>query len=1180
MDEENKSKENKKFYCEEEAEKFIKKIQNKYSFSKDGENGNSKAVKEENGEEDEENIDENYLPSKDEALSGSLNVIQTTLSSSSRPSPLIYELIQNADDTEATNFLILLKEGYNEEENNQIFFLHNGNLFNKEQVSSICSIGQSTKRPENDTIGYFGIGFKSVFLASKNVEIKSGPLNFYFKREGRKGNMDRKWMIVPKLKTDINQDDLYPLESLKNEINAIDEMKKTTIFKLYDIKDNNFKDCRRPLLKDEEDDRWSLKSRSLLFLNNIKNIEIYELNFDDDKKWTKKREIKKANFDDFEKDELGKKNRKTYKEIKKACENENLTVSLQNISEGNRSEKWIGFRKNFELEENEIKDTIRSIIEQNEKKDSVEKEKIEKLVEDQYRNYLEETNRHNRKKVTERYVEIYIQLENGKFSKANGTMASAFYSGSETNQFDSGLNYNISADFLFNTSREKINENSIWNKIMCYKIAQTLKEVTVSLANIYKDIVGDYEDFKENFIDPKKYDLLPSFLAVIERSRKKEFDGFPKKKNFFFENITEVYRKKIKEEKVVPAFNHDSGLIEMSRPEDTIYFWPNKGRFGKGKKDIPRYFNKKDNNLVKEVENFISLDDIKLLINNFKNNEKKYRKFLKLCDKVIDSEDISNDYWEILTKKSFIPSEFTKKYVNFSFKIEHGRTEDNFPLFRLSNNLIKNNLDIVALIHDGEFISQKKWKLDDKDFSKWLIKLYSYLNDLNICSKYENEDEESLRNCLRIFFDESRELSRIAGCNIKQYKDFCPYDCDSYNKDTLYKPLKSIKDLIKNIGELEDIRFLDEEMFKKFRKYKEEDKNYNNPALEADLRYYFECYESFLDNLNLSIAPRKRILENLDNKYSNNQNEIDLDKNITHLKILYMIKSEKGFNSNQERMIENMPFKLYDENENDLKDPKNLLYTEDYGINSNTDNKRVKKCCTINKYINRGLIKKDELDIFERNSFISQEYLNEKENKNDKLIQFLNSEEINLGKGIDNLSTSDKGEIGEKLALRYYRDNINSDKYKVKHTNKIIDNFEGYDIAVIEKEKINQNRDKMDDEKLIREYGHKKIEVKFSTKSEEKAVQMSYGEADLFDKVRNKKEINDEDNLERPEDGIFELFIIYNGLDVDKSKSKIFDAGNIKRFDSYKNTSIKINFNEEFADEKEREMQTSEIIDN
>lgn len=104
----------------------------------------------------------------------------------------IYELIQNADDTAATDVKILLFR-------DKLVFKHNGKRqFSitdaREQtgeigdINSITSVGCSTKEDEEQTIGKFGVGFKSVFQYTNTPSIYDDT--FWFKIEN---------YIIPKL---------------------------------------------------------------------------------------------------------------------------------------------------------------------------------------------------------------------------------------------------------------------------------------------------------------------------------------------------------------------------------------------------------------------------------------------------------------------------------------------------------------------------------------------------------------------------------------------------------------------------------------------------------------------------------------------------------------------------------------------------------------------------------------------------------------------------------------------------------------------------------------------------------------------------------------------------------------------------------------------------------------------
>lgn len=87
----------------------------------------------------------------------------------------IYELLQNAEDARAANIRFTLRSTSLEVE-------HDGErLFRLEDVKSITSIGDSTKRDEPTSIGKFGVGFKAVFAYTRSPEIHSGDFHFRIK---------------------------------------------------------------------------------------------------------------------------------------------------------------------------------------------------------------------------------------------------------------------------------------------------------------------------------------------------------------------------------------------------------------------------------------------------------------------------------------------------------------------------------------------------------------------------------------------------------------------------------------------------------------------------------------------------------------------------------------------------------------------------------------------------------------------------------------------------------------------------------------------------------------------------------------------------------------------------------------------------------------------------------------
>ncbi len=91
----------------------------------------------------------------------------------------IYELLQNANDypyqQENVEVKFVLTDHY-------LFFLHSGDYFNLRNIVGISSINQGEKAKNTETIGYKGIGFKTVFVNNEYVYLKSGPWSLRFDR--------------------------------------------------------------------------------------------------------------------------------------------------------------------------------------------------------------------------------------------------------------------------------------------------------------------------------------------------------------------------------------------------------------------------------------------------------------------------------------------------------------------------------------------------------------------------------------------------------------------------------------------------------------------------------------------------------------------------------------------------------------------------------------------------------------------------------------------------------------------------------------------------------------------------------------------------------------------------------------------------------------------------------------
>lgn len=113
----------------------------------------------------------------------------------SRSAHFILELLQNAEDAGAAN-------GSGKGEitfsisPDRIKVTHNGTPFVDTNVNAICGV-RSSKKPEEGTLGYLGIGFKSVFKISDCPQVHSGGFHFKFDKGSFPDPLNEPWQITP-----------------------------------------------------------------------------------------------------------------------------------------------------------------------------------------------------------------------------------------------------------------------------------------------------------------------------------------------------------------------------------------------------------------------------------------------------------------------------------------------------------------------------------------------------------------------------------------------------------------------------------------------------------------------------------------------------------------------------------------------------------------------------------------------------------------------------------------------------------------------------------------------------------------------------------------------------------------------------------------------------------------------
>lgn len=92
-------------------------------------------------------------------------------------SHFVYELLQNAEDAEATCIKFI-------QHPDRLEVLHNGKPFTSANLEGLCDIGKSDKVDNLNQIGEFGVGFKSVFGICDTVRLYSDPTHYEETAEG------------------------------------------------------------------------------------------------------------------------------------------------------------------------------------------------------------------------------------------------------------------------------------------------------------------------------------------------------------------------------------------------------------------------------------------------------------------------------------------------------------------------------------------------------------------------------------------------------------------------------------------------------------------------------------------------------------------------------------------------------------------------------------------------------------------------------------------------------------------------------------------------------------------------------------------------------------------------------------------------------------------------------------
>ena len=153
-------------------------------------------------------------------------------------SHFVYELLQNAEDCEATHIKFVQHDRYLE-------VMHNGKPFTETNLSGLCDIGQSDKAGNLNQIGEFGVGFKSVYGICDTVRLFSKPANYRGKEkvDSKEFAVQIDGFITPH---DIDDEDmpkeyttrfvfLYSVGRDYSGFNSVDNLNSTLTRKLSDL---------------------------------------------------------------------------------------------------------------------------------------------------------------------------------------------------------------------------------------------------------------------------------------------------------------------------------------------------------------------------------------------------------------------------------------------------------------------------------------------------------------------------------------------------------------------------------------------------------------------------------------------------------------------------------------------------------------------------------------------------------------------------------------------------------------------------------------------------------------------------------------------------------------------------------------------------------------------------------
>lgn len=185
---------------------------------------------------------------------------------SANETTFVYELLQNAADYPVEGKGVDVEFHITDR---HLLFLHSGDKFNVRNISGICGINEKEKVANKKTIGYKGIGFKTVFLNNHYVYIRTGEYSFRFDKDA-KNKIKRHhapWPILP-IWTEHDEVDA----EINNVFDNADKKFNVEIALRPNNKDllhlgkNNYEKLFKEVFSD---------SNIILFISNINSVKVF-----------------------------------------------------------------------------------------------------------------------------------------------------------------------------------------------------------------------------------------------------------------------------------------------------------------------------------------------------------------------------------------------------------------------------------------------------------------------------------------------------------------------------------------------------------------------------------------------------------------------------------------------------------------------------------------------------------------------------------------------------------------------------------------------------------------------------------------------------------------------------------------------------------------------------------------